>query len=117
VLSGADVAHLQEKVGEVHVAKPLQAYLLDVVEQTRRHDALSLGVSTRGAIAWHRSAQALALVRGRPFVTPDDLQDTAEPVLAHRVLLADPAVGDGWERSRRERTVIRSIIESVPVPR
>jgi MoxR-like ATPase len=59
----------------------------------------------------------LALVRGRPFVVPDDLQDTAEAVLAHRVLLADPLVSDGWERSQRERAAIRSIIDTVPVPR
>jgi MoxR-like ATPase len=50
-------------------------------------------------------------------VIPDDLQDTAESVLAHRVLLADPLVGNGWERSRRERAVIRSILEATPVPR
>ena len=74
-------------------------------------------MSTRGCLAWQRCAQALALVRGRPFVTPDDLKDTAEAALAHRVLLADPLVGDGWERSRRERAVIRAILEAVPVPR
>ena len=79
--------------------------------------AESLGASTRGALAWQRSAQALALVRGRPFVLPDDLQETAVPVLAHRVLLAEPDTADGWERSRRERAVISSILESVPVPR
>ena len=48
---------------------------------------------------------------------PDDLQDTAETVLAHRLLHADPLVGDGWERSRSERAVIRAILESIPVPR
>jgi MoxR-like ATPase len=74
-------------------------------------------VSTRGCLAWQRVAQAIALVRGRPFVVPDDLQETAESVLAHRVLLADPLLGDGWERSRQERAAIRAILESVPVPR
>ncbi|MCG6964138.1 MAG: MoxR family ATPase [Acidobacteria bacterium] len=117
VLATAEVLDLQSKVREVHVDDKLVAYLLDVVERTRGHEALALGVSTRGAIAWHRSAQALALVRRRAFVTPDDLQDTAEAVLAHRVLLADPALGDGWEKSRRERAVIRSIIDAHPVPR
>ena len=63
------------------------------------------------------SAQALALVRGRGYVIPDDLQQTAEPALAHRVLLADPLIGDGWEKSRQERAVIRAIVESTPVPR
>lgn len=117
VLTGAEILELQNKVTEVHVSDDLLRYLLEVVERSRSHDALSLGVSTRGCLSWQRSAQALALVHGRPFVTPDDLQETAESVLAHRVLLADPMIGDGWERSRRERSVIRSIIESVPVPR
>jgi MoxR-like ATPase len=117
VLDGAEILQLQSKVAEVHVSDELRHYLLKVVERSRTHDALSLGVSTRGCIAWQRSAQALALVNGRPFVTPDDLQSMAESVLAHRVLLADPLVGDDWERSRRERAVIRSIVESVPVPR
>ncbi len=117
VLSGAEVMELQRQVAEVHVSDALLGYLLEVVENTRRHDGLALGVSTRGCLAWQRSAQALALVRGRPFVIPDDLQETAQAVLAHRVLLANPLVGDGWQRSRQERAVIRSILEAVPVPR
>ena len=108
---------MQRQVREVHVAETLNRYVLAVAELSRRHDALALGVSTRGALAWHRSAQALALVRGRNFVTADDLHEVAEPVLAHRVLLADPLVGDGWERSRRERAVIQMLLDEVPVPR
>ncbi len=117
VLSAEEVRDLQRQVAEVHVADVLREYLLEVVDRTRGHDSLALGVSTRGCLAWQRSAQALALVRGRPFVIPDDLQDTAEAVLAHRVLLTDPLVGDGWECSRRERAVIRAVLEEVPVPR
>ncbi len=117
VLTGDEVLELQRLVPEVHLSEELLDYLLAVVEATRGHAALSLGVSTRGSIAWQRSAQALALVRGRAFVIPDDLQETAEPVLAHRVLLADPLVGEGWERSRRERAVIRAIVDAIPVPR
>jgi MoxR-like ATPase len=117
VLTADEVRELQREVVAVHVSDALRLYLLEVVERTRSHEALSLGVSTRGSLAWQRCAQALALVRGRPFVIPDDLQETAELVLAHRVLVADPLTGDGWERSRRERAVIRTILESVPVPR
>jgi MoxR-like ATPase len=117
VVDAQEVTEMQDLVAEVHVSENLLAYLLEVVEATRRHEALSLGVSTRGCLAWQRSAQALALVRGRAFVLPDDLQDTAESVLAHRLLHADPLVGDGWERSRSERAVIRAVLESIPVPR
>lgn len=117
VLASADVLELQQLVPEVHVSDLLLDYLLAVVGASRNHGALSLGVSTRGCIAWQRSAQALALVRGRAFVVPDDLQETAVPVLAHRVLLADPLATDDWERSRQERAVVRALLEEIPVPR
>lgn len=117
VLTATEVVELQRSVTQVHVSEPLREYLLTVVERTRRHDALALGVSTRGSLAWQRSAQALALVRGRPFVIPDDLQDTAEAVLAHRVLPADPLADASWERSHQERAVIRAVLEATPVPR
>jgi MoxR-like ATPase len=117
VVNAQEVVEMQNLVAEVHVSEILLAYLLEVVEATRGHEALALGVSTRGCLAWQRSAQALALVRGRAFVLPDDLQDTAESVLAHRLLHADPLVGDGWERSRSERAVIRAVLETIPVPR
>jgi MoxR-like ATPase len=117
VLDAAEVVELQTMVPEVHTEERLLGYLLAVIAATREHESLALGVSTRGSLSWQRSAQALALVRGRPYVVPDDLQDTAESVLAHRVLLADPLVGDGWEKSRMERAVIRSILEETPVPR
>jgi len=117
VLEADEVIELQSLVSEVHTDEKLLGYLMQVITETRNHTALSLGVSTRGSLAWQRSAQALALVRGRAYVIPDDLQHTAEWVLAHRVLLADPLIGDGWEKSRKERAVIRSIIETTPVPR
>jgi MoxR-like ATPase len=117
VLDAAEVIEMQNLVPEVHLSDELLDYLLTVVSATRSHEALALGVSTRGCLAWQRSAQALALVRGRSFVLPDDLQETAEPVLAHRLLHADPLVGDGWERSRAERAVVRSVLDSIPVPR
>jgi MoxR-like ATPase len=117
VVDAREVVEMQDLVVEVHMSEILLEYLFEVVEATRAHEALALGVSTRGSLAWQRSAQALALVRGRAFVLPDDLQDTAESVLAHRLLHADPLVGDGWERSRSERAVIRAVLESIPVPR
>lgn len=117
VLDAVEVIELQDMVGGVHVDQTIRSYLLDVVLRTRRHEELALGVSTRGSLAWQRTAQALALVRGRAYVIPDDLQDTAEAVLAHRVLLADAVSEVDWVVSQREREVIRSIVADVPVPR
>jgi len=117
VLDAEQVRELQRSVREVHVAEPLREYILDVADRSRSHEALALGVSTRGCLAWQRASQALALVRGRAYVIPDDLQETGIAVLAHRVLLGDPLAAGDWDRSRRERAIIRKLLETVPVPR
>jgi len=117
VLGAEEVIDLQNMVGGVYVDPSIRAYLLEIVKRTRRHEALALGVSTRGSLAWQRTAQALALVRGRAYVIPDDLQDSAEAVLAHRVLLADAGAEADWIVSQRECEVIRFIVSEVAVPK
>ncbi|HUK12676.1 MAG TPA: MoxR family ATPase [Thermoanaerobaculaceae bacterium] len=116
VLEGAVLVQLQARVREVRVAAPLLAYQLELVHRTRRHPALALGVSTRGALALHRASQALAMVEGRDYVIPDDVARLALPVMAHRVVLAGGETGEGWSRSEAERDVIREILDSTPVP-
>ena len=116
VLDGSALLQLQAKVREVTVAPALLAYLLELVHRTRRHPALGLGVSTRGALALHRASQALALVEGREYVIPDDVQRLAVPVMAHRVVLAGGEADEGWSRSETERAVIREVVDETPVP-
>ncbi|TAM56675.1 MAG: MoxR family ATPase [Acidobacteria bacterium] len=116
VLDGSALLQLQAKVREVTVAPALLAYLLELVHRTRRHPALGLGVSTRGALALHRASQALALVEGREYVIPDDVQRLAVPVMAHRVVLAGGEADEGWGRSETERAVIREVVDGTPVP-
>ena len=86
VLDCEQVASLQAAVRQVQVEDSINEYLLDIVEATRRCDELQVGVSTRGALALYRAAQAAALVAGRPYVVPDDVKQLAVPVLAHRVI-------------------------------
>jgi len=116
VLDGSDLLQLQAQVREVRVLPSLLAYLLELVSRTRRHPALALGVSTRGALALHRACQALAMVEGRDYVIPDDVQRLAVPAMAHRVVLAGGEVAEGWSRSESERAVIREIVDETPVP-
>ena len=116
VLEEAELVRLQTGVREVRVAPPLLAYMLELVHRTRSHPDLALGVSTRGALALHRASQALAMVEGRDYVIPDDIQRLAIPVMAHRVVLAGGEVGEGWSRSEAERAVIREILDSTAVP-
>ncbi len=116
VLDAAELVRLQTGVREVRVAPPLLSYMLELVHRTRSHPDLALGVSTRGALALHRACQAVAMVEGRDYVIPDDVQRLAVPVMAHRVVLAGGEVSEGWSRSEAERAVVRGILESTPVP-
>ena len=102
---------LIETARKVHVADMLKGFILDLVDSTRNHPAVRLGASPRGSLALIRSARARALMSGRSFVTPDDIQVLAESVLAHRILL-DPRAS----RQTDDLTVIREIVRSVPVP-
>ena len=80
VLSGEDLLHLQAQVQRVSVDESLVDYMLAIVEKTRAHEALSLGVSPRGAQALYRAAQALAMVEGRDYAIPDDVKRLVIPV-------------------------------------
>ncbi len=117
VLGRQQVRDLQEMVSRVHVAPRLTDYVLDVVTATRESPELDLGVSTRGAISWQRAAQALALVRGREYVLPDDLQEVAEPVLAHRIVPAGSELDPTLNIGAAERAAVRAILQRVAVPR
>ncbi len=116
VLASSDILELQAAVKQVRVAPVLLGYMLDLVERSRRHPSLVLGVSTRGALALHRACQALALVAGRDYVIPDDIVRLAVPVMAHRVMLAGGEVEEGWSRSEAERAIIREIVDATRVP-
>ena len=109
-----DVVALQQTAESVKFSEELVAYLLAIVEETRDHDVLELGVSPRGAIALRRAAQARALVDGRDFCIPDDVRDLAVDVLAHRITV-DPRAARS--RSGEETAwILREILEQVPVP-
>jgi MoxR-like ATPase len=115
VADAATLRELQDGVDRVRVDDSLADYAMGVVTETRRSPLLSLGVSTRGAIAWYRAAQAHALVDGRSFCVPDDFKTLAVPVLAHRTVLATHQDSLGKAREESER-VIADILERVPVP-
>ena len=81
VLSGEDVIRLQEQVHLVKMDDSLTDYIIAIVEKTRTHESLSLGVSPRGAQALYRSAQALALLEGRDYAIPDDIKAPGNPCI------------------------------------
>lgn len=87
VVSAAEWTACQDAVREVHVDDKVRKYLLEIVHGTRMHDDIQLGGSPRASIALFRTAQALAAINGRTFITPDDVKRMVQPVLAHRVIL------------------------------
>jgi MoxR-like ATPase len=117
VLSADDLLGLQQKVEQVRIEESLVDYLMAIVEATRRSDALTLGVSPRGARALCRSAQGLALVQGRDYCIPDDVKRLAIPVLAHRMLVKSgwPGRGSGQGFDAAER-LLQTLMADIPVP-
>jgi MoxR-like ATPase len=107
------VISLQTAVRQVQVEDSINQYLLDIVQATRRSSELHVGVSTRGALAFYRAAQAAALIAGRSYVVPDDVKRLAVPVLAHRVIAKGYL--HGGQREAIE-ALIERLVEEVPVP-
>ncbi|MBW2523655.1 MAG: MoxR family ATPase [Deltaproteobacteria bacterium] len=112
VASGAQILELQAAVRRIEVRDRVARYMLSLVQATRDHGDLELGISPRGALALYRAAQARAALSGRSYVSPADVQSLAEPALAHRVLTTQRARFGGTQRP----AIIRGIIESVSVP-
>jgi MoxR-like ATPase len=106
VLGAGDLIELQTRVARIAVQPNVRAYLVDLGRATRAHPKVTLGLSPRGLLIWQRVAQARAFLKDRPFITPDDVQDVASPVLGVRLGLAADTAGN----------VVRDLLESVPVP-
>jgi MoxR-like ATPase len=115
VVDLAAVRKLQDQVETIRVDDALLDYAMHIVEETRRHPAIGVGISTRGALAWYRAAQAAALAAGRDFAVPDDIKSLAVPCLAHRLVLAQAHDSLGRARTDAER-LIAEIVGRVAVP-
>ena len=112
VVAPADLARLTAAARQVHLGDDLRRYLTRLVRATRDHDAVELGASPRGTLALGRASQALAALRGRDYVLPDDIKALAIPVLAHRLILSPEA----RLRGRTAAQLLEEIIAGVPVP-
>jgi len=113
VLKAADVMALQGRVRQVRVDDTLNDYILDLTDATRHHPDLYLGASPRASLALYRAAQALAVVRGRDYVVPDDIKGLAPAVLSHRLLTKSLRQG---ERSQSSSAIVAEILDRTPVP-
>ena len=115
VLDAQEIGELQARVGTIHVNEALVDYLMSIVHTTRNHVEVAIGVSTRGALTYFKSCQALAMVSGRDFVIPEDIKRLAGPVLSHRILMKDRRGLRG--DSTPEQKFIARLLTEIPVPR
>jgi MoxR-like ATPase len=97
---------------QIHLSPALEDYLLDFVAATRADKSLDLGVSPRGSLALYRTSQALAAIRGRAYVLPDDIKQLVPVVASHRMILNS----DARLRGQSVADVLNRILQAVPVP-
>ena len=114
-LTPEDVLQLQGAVQRVAVEDSIVDYMLAIVERTRSHEALALGVSPRGSQALYRAAQGMAMMDGRDYVIPDDVKRLAAPVFAHRVVV-NTRTAIAQRRSDLGDRIIEDILNQVDVP-
>ena len=112
ICSAQDVIALQQAADGVYASKEVRSYIAMIAQASRRQQSLQLGISTRGAIFLLRAAQARALLQGRDYVMPEDVQEMALPVLSHRVLLS----AEARMRNMTSEKVLMSVLHSVQVP-
>ena len=112
VATGDEVVALAAEIRAIHVDDSVASYVVALTRATRSHSSVELGASPRASLALFRASQALAAIRGRSFVIPDDVKRLVEPVLGHRLVLRH----EGRLRGAAADRVLRSIVDSTPVP-
>jgi MoxR-like ATPase len=112
VTSPDELIAMQRRVRETRIEESVRGYIVDIVRATRRHADIELGVSPRGTLALYRCAQALAAIRGREYVLPDDVKLLAPFVLTHRIIIGPTT----RLRGRSLTEVLMDVIEGIPVP-
>jgi MoxR-like ATPase len=112
VLSSDELLKMQKACREVHIAEDVEDYIIRLVHATRKHASVELGASPRAMLALYNASQALAAIRGRAFVTPDDIKYMVTPVLIHRLITKS----ESRLRGHKAEQTLKEIMDSVFVP-
>jgi MoxR-like ATPase len=107
VVDGHELLALSREVSQIHVDESLETYILSLIQATRNHPDLALGASPRGSLALYKTSQALAALRNRDYVIPDDIKKLIPLTLAHRLILKP----ESQLRGRTTLSVLNGIIE------
>ena len=112
VATPQEVCELQQAAKSVYVDQLVRQYIVSLTEATRRHGEVSLGASPRASLGLFRTARAMALIRDRDYVIPDDVQMLAPAVIGHRLVLSPSARMRGVQSS----AVVEELLRTIPVP-
>ena len=112
VVSSDEIVKIQDAVKTIYVDELVRSYIVSIVHATRDNEDIALGSSPRGSLAMARGIQALALMRGRDYVLPDDVKELAVPMLAHRIIVSSGARMQGITSEE----IVARILDTVPVP-
>ncbi len=112
VITADELLKMQQQCREVHVAADVEEYIVNLIHATRQHPSVELGASPRAMLALYNAAQAFAAIRGRTFVTPDDIKYLMTPVLIHRII----PKSESRLRGQKAEQTLKEIKDSVFVP-
>lgn len=112
VVQAAEILAMQQQIREIRVENSVREYVVQVCRATREHEDIQLGASPRATMALYRTSQALAAIRGRDFVIPDDVKTLTPYVLTHRLVI-NPQTR---LRGRAPQDVVQEVVDTVPVP-
>jgi MoxR-like ATPase len=115
VMTADEVVEIQQVVRQVPVDEQLMNYTLAIVEKTRQHEYLSLGISPRGSMSLYRAAQALAILEGRNYTIPDDFKRLVLPVFSHRVVVSSRYIST-LKKGEQAESILQEILETTPIP-
>ena len=112
IMTADELVHIQQQIRAIHVDPSIREYIVAISNATRSHQNIYLGVSPRGSLALFRASQALAAMRGRGYVIPDDIKLLARPTLGHRIIVTPAA----RVRAITSTNILDEILQSIPVP-
>ncbi|HBL8375881.1 TPA: MoxR family ATPase [Enterococcus faecium] len=111
VLNSYEIEEIKTNVANVFVSPEVASYALQLVSATRSHAALQLGISPRGSLSFIQAAKAYALIHGRNYVTPKDLQDLVPYVFSHRLIFYDRSL-----KEDEKKQIIHTLVAQIPIP-
>jgi MoxR-like ATPase len=112
IMTAEELVIIQQQIRTTHVDPSIREYIVAIANATRNHPSIYLGVSPRGSLSLFRAAQALAAMRGRGYIIPDDVKLLVKPTLAHRIIVTPAA----RVRSITSAALLDEILQTIPVP-